>query len=91
MDPRREARRGELKENDLVFVANGRLVENSSWGDHRTPATFNSDPRGGASGHRSAISAFGEPNTFCTTPPVHPELLAELVDLDQGASPFFWA
>jgi hypothetical protein len=31
MDPRREAQRGELKENDLVFVTNGWLVENSSW------------------------------------------------------------
>ncbi len=69
MDPRREARRGELKENDLVFVTNGCLVENSSRGDHRTPATFNSEIRGGsiwALWRNNAKEDFGRPNKFCT-------------------------
>ena len=71
MDPRREARRGELKENDLVFVTNGCLVENSARGDHRTPATFNSEIRAGE--HLGTVAqycnedlAFGRPNKFCT-------------------------
>ena len=47
IDPRWEARWGDLTENDLVFVTNGCLVENSVRGDHRTPATFNSEIRAG--------------------------------------------
>jgi len=47
MDPRREARRGDLTENDPVFVTNGCLVENSSWGDRRTPANFDYEIRAG--------------------------------------------
>jgi myosin-crossreactive antigen len=74
MDPRREARLGELKENDLVFVTNGCLVENSSWGDHRTPATLNSVIRAGE--HLGAVAQYRlsvGPMRSAPTPPVHPD------------------
>jgi len=39
------------------------------WGDHRTPATFNSEIRGGsiwALWRNNAKEDFGRPNKFCT-------------------------
>ncbi len=30
----------DVTEDDLIFVTNGSLVENSEWGDHHTPAKF---------------------------------------------------
>ena len=51
-------RRGELKENDLVFVTNGRLVENSSWATIAPPATFNSEIR--AREHLGRVDEFDQ-------------------------------
>lgn len=61
----------DLTENDLVFVTNGSLVENSSWGDHDTPAVLDPEVReGGSWALWRKIAAqdpsFGNPDTFCT-------------------------
>ncbi|MET1005310.1 MAG: oleate hydratase [Propionibacteriaceae bacterium] len=61
----------DLTEDDLVFVTNGSLVENSSWGDHQTPARFDPEVHeGGSWALWRRISAqdpsFGNPDKFCT-------------------------
>ncbi len=63
----------ELDKNDLVFVTNGSLVENSSWGDHHTPAKFDGTVReGGSWSLWQKIAAqdpsFGNPYNFCGHP-----------------------
>ena len=30
-------------ENDLLFITNGSMTENSGYGDNKTPATFNTE------------------------------------------------
>lgn len=60
-----------LTENDLVFVTNGSLVENSSWGDHDTPAKFDTTIHEGGSWWLWRKIAqqdpeFGNPDKFCT-------------------------
>jgi oleate hydratase len=61
----------DLTEDDLVFVTNGSLVENSEWGDHHTPAKFDPVIRDGGSWHlwrniAAQDPAFGNPDKFCT-------------------------
>lgn len=61
----------DLTENDLVFVTNGSLVENSEWGDHRTPAKFDPVVHDGGSWHlwrniAAQDASFGNPDKFCT-------------------------
>ena len=61
----------DLTENDLVFLTNGSLVENSTWGDHHTPATFDPVIREGNiwSLWRNIAKqdpSFGRPDKFCT-------------------------
>ena len=63
----------DLTENDLVFVTNGSLVENSNWGDHHTPAQYNPEVREGGSWYlwrkiAAQDPSFGNPDKFCTTP-----------------------
>ncbi len=41
----------DVTEDDLVFVTNGSLVENSAWGDHHTPAKFDPIVHDGGSWH----------------------------------------
>jgi oleate hydratase len=62
----------DLTENDLVFVTNGSLVENSNWGDHRTPASFDTVVHDGGSWHlwrniATQHPSFGNPDKFCTS------------------------
>ncbi len=59
--------------NDLVFVPNGSLVENSRWGDHHTPAEFDPTirPGGGWQLWRNIASqdpSFGHPDKFISNP-----------------------
>lgn len=61
----------DLTRDDLVFVTNGSLVENSRWGDHHTAPEF--DPQiheGGSWDLWRKIAAqdpsFGNPDNFCT-------------------------
>jgi len=61
----------DLTADDLVFVTNGSLVENSSWGDHHTPAVFDTEIKeGGSWALWRKIAAqhpsFGNPDKFCT-------------------------
>ncbi|MDE1156391.1 MAG: oleate hydratase [Acidobacteriaceae bacterium] len=62
----------DLTENDLVFITNGSLVENSTWGDHQTPAGFDPIVHDGGSWHlwrniaAQAPAEFGNPDKFCT-------------------------
>lgn len=63
----------DVTDKDLVFVTNGSLVENSTWGDHATPATFNTEIKEGNSWQlwrdiAAQDSSFGRPDKFCTTP-----------------------
>lgn len=63
----------DLTENDLVFVTNGSLVENSNWGDHHTPAQYNPEVLEGGSWYlwrkiAAQDPSFGNPDKFCTTP-----------------------
>jgi oleate hydratase len=41
----------DLAEDELVFVTNGSLVENSEWSDHHTPAKFDPIVHDGGSWH----------------------------------------
>lgn len=61
----------DLTANDLVFVTNGSLVENSAWGDHYTPPVFDAEiHEGGTWDLWRKIAAqdpsFGNPDNFCT-------------------------
>jgi oleate hydratase len=63
----------DVSDNDLVFVTNGSLVENSHWGDHHTPAKFLPVVRDGGSWHlwrniAAQDPSFGRPDKFCTSP-----------------------
>ncbi len=84
-----EGRKGgvDLTENDLVFVTNGSLVENSEWGDHHTPAKFDPIVHDGGSWHLwRNISAqdpsFGKPDKFCTKPEESQWASASITTLD---------
>lgn len=62
-----------LTPNDLVFVTNGSLVENSSWGDHHTPAKFDAQIKTGGSwalwrNIAAQDPSFGNPDNFCSHP-----------------------
>lgn len=61
----------DLTNNDLVFVTNGSLVENSNWGDQKTPAQLDPEVHeGGSWALWRKIAAqdpsFGNPDKFCT-------------------------
>jgi oleate hydratase len=61
----------DLTEDDLLFVTNGSLVENSDWGDHHTPAKFDPIVHDGGSWHlwrniAAQDPSFGRPDKFCT-------------------------
>ena len=63
----------DLTANDLVFVTNGSLVENSTWGDHHTPPVFDAEIHEGGSwalwrNIAKQDPSFGDPNNFCTSP-----------------------
>lgn len=63
----------DLTSDDLVFVTNGSLVENSEWGDHHTPAVFDTEVHVGGSwalwrNIAAQDPSFGRPDKFCTTP-----------------------
>jgi oleate hydratase len=76
-----------LTENDLVFVTNGSLVENSEWGDHHTPAKFDPVVHEGGSWHlwrniAAQDPSFGNPNKFCTKPEESQWASASITTLD---------
>ncbi len=78
----------DLTENDLVFVTNGSLVENSEWGDHQTPAKFDPVVRDGGSWHlwrniAAQDASFGNPDKFCTTPEESQWESASITTLDE--------
>jgi oleate hydratase len=61
----------DVTDNDLVLVTNGSPVENSTWGDHHTPAAFDTEiHEGGIWALWRNIAAqhptFGRPDKFCT-------------------------
>lgn len=78
----------DLTENDLVFVTNGSLVENSEWGDHHTPAKFDPIVRDGGSWHlwrniAAQDKSFGNPEKFCTKPEESQWASASITTLDE--------
>jgi oleate hydratase len=83
----------DLTENDLVFVTNGSLVENSTWGDHHTPAAFDPVIRDGniwALWRNIAKQdpSFGQPDKFCTQPDKTVLTSASLTTLDDKIPPY---
>lgn len=59
----------DLLEDDLVFVTNGSCTENSTMGDHGTPAAVNRGPGGAWELWRNLArqdKAFGNPEKFCS-------------------------
>jgi oleate hydratase len=62
-----------ITEKELVFVTNGSLVENSNWGDHKTPAKFLPEVRYGGSWHpwrniAAQDTSFGRPDKYYMSP-----------------------
>lgn len=58
-----------LTENDLIFITNGSMTENSGYGDDYTPAPFDREPKGSWELWRNIASQseeFGKPDVFCT-------------------------
>ena len=58
-----------LTENDLLFITNGSLTENSDCGDHQTPAKIKSGPAPAWDLWKTIAkkySSFGHPEKFCT-------------------------
>lgn len=83
----------DLTENDLVFVTNGSLVENSRLGDHHTPATFDPEIREGAvwalwRNIAKQDLSFGRPDKFCTLPDRTCFTTASLTTLDDKIPPY---
>lgn len=61
----------DLTDDDLVFVTNGSLVENSAWGDMDNPAPFDPEIHEGGSWWlwrkiAAQDPSFGDPDNFCT-------------------------
>ena len=78
----------DLTENELVFVTNGSLVENSNWGDHHTPATLDPEVHEGGSWHlwrqiAAQDPSFGHPDKFCTFPEQSQWESASITTLDE--------
>ncbi len=78
----------DLTENELVFVTNGSLVENSEWGDHHTAAKFDPIVHDGGSWHlwrniAAQDPSFGRPDKFCTRPEESQWASASITTLDQ--------
>lgn len=58
-----------LSENDLVFITNGSMTEDSGYGDDDTPAPFIKEPSGSWKLWRNIARQsmeFGNPDKFCT-------------------------
>ncbi len=82
-----------LTENDLVFVTNGSCVENSSWGDHHAPATFDPEIREGSiwalwRNIAKQDPSFGRPDKFCTHADQSTWQSASLTTLDDKIPPY---
>ena len=60
----------DVTKNDLVLITNGSAVENTAWGDHKTPAKWNRDIQEGSiwamwRNIAAQDPAFGRPDKFC--------------------------
>jgi oleate hydratase len=78
----------DLTENELVFVTNGSLVENSEWGDHHTAAKFDPIVHDGGSWHlwrniAAQDASFGRPDKFCMRPEESQWESASITTLDE--------
>jgi oleate hydratase len=78
----------DLTENDLIFITNGSLVENSEWGDHHTPAKFDPIVHDGGTWHlwrniAAQDGSFGNPDKFCTLPEQSQWASASITTLDE--------
>ena len=87
MDSKQTTGRNRFTEDDLVFVTNGSLVENSEWGDHHTPAKFDPIVHDGGSWHlwrniAAQDPSFGRPDKFCTRPEESQWASASITTLD---------
>lgn len=83
----------DLTENDLVFITNGGCVENSTIGDQKSPAVFNTEIKaGGGWDMWRKIAAqdpsFGHPDKFCHDPEQSNWMSATVTTLDQRIIPY---
>ncbi|MFW5719172.1 MAG: oleate hydratase, partial [Halanaerobium sp.] len=63
----------ELSEDDLVFITNGSMTEDSGYGDDQTPAPFNKETKSEGVWNMwrniaEQSDEFGKPDKFCTSP-----------------------
>lgn len=81
----------DLTEDDLVFVTHGSLTENSTQGDHHTPARLNDGPAPAWDLWRSIARqdpSFGRPDVFCTDIPRSKWESATVTTLDDRIPPY---
>ena len=83
----------DLTENDLVFIAPGGCVENSTMGSQNTPAAYDTEirPGGGWDMWRRIAAqdpAFGNPDKFCFDPEKTNWMSATVETLDQRIIPY---
>lgn len=93
----------DLTENDLVFVTNGSMTEDSGFGDDNTPAPFNKETKeeGIWNLWKNIVKQsdeFGNPEKFCSQPEksnwesctvtFHDEQVSEYIENITGRSPY---
>lgn len=82
-----------LTENDLVFITNGGCVENSSLGDQKHPAPFNTEIKEGSGWDMwrkiaARDPSFGNPDKFCYNPEQTNWVSATVTTLDDRIPPY---
>lgn len=80
-----------LTEDDLVFITNGSLTENSTYGDQNNPAVINDSPGGSWSLWKNIAAqdpAFGKPEKFCGNIPQSYFVSATATTLDDRIPPY---
>ena len=83
----------DVTENELVLITNGSAVENTAWGDHKTPPKWNRDIQEGSiwamwRNIAAQDPIFGNPDKFCTTTDETSYCSACIRTLDDKIAPY---
>ena len=83
----------DVTKNDLVLITNGSAVENTAWGDHKTPAKWNRDIQEGSiwamwRNIAAQDPAFGRPDKFCAHTDKTSYELACIITRDDKIAPY---
>lgn len=83
----------DLTAEDLVFITNGSIVENTGMGSQNDPAAYNPEIREGSSfdmWRKIAVQndAFGNPDAFCRNPEHTTWVTATITTLDKAIVPY---